>query len=113
MIPAEEFLSLHPEYSSSSSSSEAASSDHHDLTIARIEDEHAARKELDARRLELEKKRDALVKKNEGEKMQLAALDDGLEKWIVGGQERSLKLFEGRAQTQAQAQVGENEKEKE
>ena len=87
MIPAEDFLSLHPEYSIASD---------HDLTVARIEDEHAARKALDEKRQELEKKRDALMKKNESEKAQLAALDDSLEKWITGGQEKTQKLFDER-----------------
>lgn len=90
MIPVEEFLSLHPEYSNSSTFD-------HDLTVARIENEYAARKALEEKKVGLEQKRDALIKKNESEKAQLAALDEGLEKWMIQGREKTQKLFdEGR-----------------
>ncbi|KAM3414538.1 hypothetical protein BST61_g9697 [Cercospora zeina] len=94
MIPVEDFLAEHPQYHDSTD---------HDLTVARIEDEHAARKDLEARRLELEKRKDALMKRNAAEKEQLAALDDTLEKWVVGGQEKVGKLFEGREKKAAEA----------
>ncbi|KAI5358450.1 putative THO complex, subunit 5 protein [Septoria linicola] len=87
MVQVEDFLAKHPEYSVASD---------HDLTVARIEDEHAARKELESRRQELEKRKEALMKKNAAEKEQLAALDDSLEKWLVGGQEKPTTLFDAR-----------------
>lgn len=92
MLPASEFLSQHPEDFALDTSE-----DDHDLTIARIEDEHAARKELDGRIQELTKQREALMRKNDVEKAQLAALDESLEKWIMGGKEKIEKLLvEGR-----------------
>ncbi|EMF10267.1 uncharacterized protein SEPMUDRAFT_158396 [Sphaerulina musiva SO2202] len=92
MLPASDFLSQHPEDFALDTSE-----DDHDLTIARIEDEHAARKELDGRIQELTKQREALMRKNDVEKAQLAALDESLEKWIMGGKEKIEKLLvEGR-----------------
>lgn len=92
MLPASEFLSQHSEDFALDTSE-----DDHDLTIARIEDEHAARKELDGRIQELTKQREALMRKNDVEKAQLAALDESLEKWIMGGKEKIEKLLvEGR-----------------
>lgn len=98
MIPAEEFLEAHPE--------RAQDSDH-ELTIARIQDEHAARQALEEQRLDLAKQKDILVKETTTKKEELAKLDAEIERW-VGSQSSVLKIFEDRAQKIAKAQAEEN-----
>ncbi|KAK5123949.1 hypothetical protein LTR85_002146 [Meristemomyces frigidus] len=86
MIPVEDFLSAHPEHSNSSD---------HDLTIARIQDEHTARQALEEQRQQLVKKKDALVKETVAKKEELGKLDGEIEKWL-GGQETVRRVFEAR-----------------
>lgn len=86
MISVEDFLAEHPEYH------EAAD---HDLTVARIEDEHRARKTLEEQRQVLQKRKEALVKETTAKKDELSKLDDSLMKWIAG-QEAPRKVFEAR-----------------
>ena len=86
MISTDEFLELHPEYAESSK---------HDLTEARIKDEHAQRKALEEERQVLLKKKEALVKETTAKKDELAKLDGEMEKWVAG-QEGVRKVFEAR-----------------
>ncbi|KAK3615849.1 hypothetical protein LTR56_026337 [Elasticomyces elasticus] len=86
MIPVEEFLEQHPEYQGSSQ---------HDVTIARIDDERAARQKLEDERQQLLKKKEALVKETTAKKEELGKLDAEIEKWLVG-QESVRKIFEAR-----------------
>lgn len=87
MIDADEFLALHPEHLESSD---------HDLTVARIQDEHAQRQALEEQKQGLVKRKEALVKETTAKKEELAKLDAEMEKW-VGGQEAVRKVFEARA----------------
>ncbi|EZF23893.1 hypothetical protein H112_03501 [Trichophyton rubrum D6] len=73
LIPVEEFISLHPEH---------ANSDEHELTIARINHEHAEREKLEQARQELLKKKQALIAENKKRKEDLASLDQDLERFI-------------------------------
>lgn len=86
MVPVEEYLEAHPDSSQASD---------HDLTIARIEDERAARQTLEEQRLELAKRKDILVKETTAKKEELGRLDAEIEKW-VGGQDAIRKIFEER-----------------
>ena len=86
MVPAQVFVAQHPEHSESSD---------HDLTIARIQDEHAARQALDGQRKQLQTAKDALVKETNGKKDELAKLDGEMEKW-VNDQQGVLKIFDAR-----------------
>lgn len=86
MIPTEEFLELHPEFAAASE---------HEVTEARIKDEHAQRKALEEERQVLLKKKEALVKETTAKKEELAKLDAEMEKWVAG-QEGVRKLFEAR-----------------
>lgn len=86
MIPSEEFIAQHPEHADASN---------HDLTIARIENEGAARKVLHGQKEELQKRKDALVKETTVKKEELAKLDADLEKWIEG-HETIAKTFDAR-----------------
>jgi THO complex subunit 5 len=86
MIPTDDFLELHPEYVESSQ---------HDLTEARIKDEHAQRKALEEERQVLLKKKEALLKETTAKKDELAKLDGEMEKWVAG-QEGVRKIFEAR-----------------
>ena len=86
MLPVEEFLALHPEYAESSE---------HDLTVARIEDEHAQRVTLEEQRQALLKRKEALVKETTAKKEELGKLDVEIEKW-VNGQENVRKVFDAR-----------------
>ena len=87
MIPTDEFLAQHPEHAESSE---------HDLTLARIADEHVARQELEKQRQQLVKRKEALVKETNLKKEELGKLDNEVEKWL-GGQENVRKIFEKRA----------------
>ncbi|EFE31800.1 uncharacterized protein ARB_01399 [Trichophyton benhamiae CBS 112371] len=73
LIPVEEFISLYPEH---------ANSDEHELTIARINHEHAEREKLEQARQELLKKKQALIAENKKRKEDLASLDQDLERFI-------------------------------
>ncbi|EEQ29326.1 conserved hypothetical protein [Microsporum canis CBS 113480] len=73
LIPVEEFIALHPEH---------ANSDEHELTIARINHEHAEREKLEQARQELLKKKQALIAENKKRKEDLASLDQDLERFI-------------------------------
>lgn len=75
MLPAEEFLELHPEHAGLSE---------HDLTVARIRDEEAQRAALEEERKSLVKTKDALVKSTGAQNNELAKLDTEFEKWIAG-----------------------------
>ncbi|KAK4546113.1 hypothetical protein LTR36_002250 [Oleoguttula mirabilis] len=86
MVPVEDFLAAHPAHQHSSE---------HDLTIARIQDEHRARQALEEQRQRLVKKKEALVKETTGKKEELAKLDGDMEKWL-GGQETVRRVFEAR-----------------
>lgn len=86
MVPLEEFLQSHPE---------AADKDEHELTIARIEDEHAARKALEEEREALQKRKETLVEETNAKKKELAKLDADIEKWL-GGEAAIRKTFEAR-----------------
>ncbi|KJX95819.1 THO complex like protein [Zymoseptoria brevis] len=86
MLAVEEFIEAHPD---------AAEMSEHDLTIARIEDEHRARQALEEQRLELVKKKEALVKDTNAKKDELGKLDMEVEKW-VGGLDGVKGIFEAR-----------------
>ena len=86
MTPAEEFLDLHPGLQGSTE---------HDLTVARIQDEHAQRLTLEEQRQQLLKRKEALLKETTAKKEELGKLDAEMEKWI-GGQENVRKVFEAR-----------------
>ena len=86
MIPTEEFLELHPEL---------VEANEHDVTEARIRDEHAQRKALEEERQLLLKRKEALVKVMTARKEELAKVDGEMEKWVAG-QEGVRKLFEAR-----------------
>ncbi|KAH9844391.1 putative THOC5 family protein-like [Teratosphaeria destructans] len=73
MIDVEDFLAAHPEHDQSSE---------HDLTIARIQDEHVARQELEDQRQKLQKKKEALVKETNVKKEELVKFDNEVEKWL-------------------------------
>ena len=86
MIPVDEFLALHPEH---------VESNEHDLTVARIHDEHAQRQALEERRQTLLKRKESLVKETTAKKEELGKLDVEMEKWVAG-QEGVRKIFEAR-----------------
>ncbi|KAF2769885.1 hypothetical protein EJ03DRAFT_85689 [Teratosphaeria nubilosa] len=73
MIDVEDFLAAHPEHNQSSE---------HDLTIARIQDEHHARQELEDQRQKLQKRKEALLKETNVKKEELAKFDNEVEKWL-------------------------------
>lgn len=100
MLAAEDFIEAHPE---------AAEMSEHDLTIARIEDEHRARQALEEQRLELVKKKEALVKETNAKKEELGKLDMEVEKW-VGGLDGVKGIFEAREKKERERLEKENEK---
>jgi THO complex subunit 5 len=93
MIPEDEFLALHPDHTESSE---------HDLTVARIEDEHKQRKELEETKQKLVKQKEGLTKETNAKKDELAKLDAEMEKWLAG-QENVKKLFDARDKRLADA----------
>jgi THO complex subunit 5 len=93
MVPVDEFLSAHPEHAQDSD---------HDLTIARIQDEHAARQALEEARLALEKRKEVLVKETTAKKDELGKLDLEIEKWVAG-QSDVRKIFDERDAAAAKA----------
>lgn len=86
MISTEDFLASHPEHVDSSE---------HDLTIARIEDEHAQRKALEEQKQSLVRKKDGLSKEVGARKDELAKLDAEMEKWVAA-QDTVKKIFDAR-----------------
>lgn len=86
MVAREEFLALHPEHAESSD---------HDVTIARIQDEHAARQVLEEQRQALQKRKDALTKDSNAKKDELGKLDTEIEKWLAG-EATVRKMFEAK-----------------
>ena len=84
MVSVDEFLASHPEHKDSVD---------HDLTIARIQDEHAARQALDDQKSQLAKRKEALMKETNAKKEELSKLDAEIEKWI-GGAETVRKLLD-------------------
>ncbi|KAF1824251.1 fms interacting protein [Dissoconium aciculare CBS 342.82] len=86
MVPVDEFLSAHPEHAEASD---------HDLTIARIQDEHTARQALEEQRLALAKQKDVLVKETTEKKDELGKLDLEIEKWVAA-QSNVRKIFDVR-----------------
>lgn len=86
----EEFLASHPEHAAPNNELSE-----HDLTILRIQDEHAARQALEEQRQALQKRKEALVKETNAKKEELGKLDAEVEKWVAGeGAVR--KVFEAR-----------------
>lgn len=75
MLPAEDFLALHPEHADLSE---------HDLTVARIRDEKAQRMALEEERAALAKTKEGLVASTGAQKDELLKLDTEFEKWIAG-----------------------------
>lgn len=73
LIPVDEFISLSPDHQHVSE---------HDLTIARINHEHATREALEQQRQALLKQKQALIAENKRRKENLASLDKDLEKFI-------------------------------
>ncbi|KAK3110517.1 hypothetical protein LTR53_015116 [Teratosphaeriaceae sp. CCFEE 6253] len=86
LIPFEDFLAQHPEQSTSSG---------HDLMLARMADERAARQQLEEERLGLVKRKEALVRETTAKKEELGRLDAEMEKWLAG-QEGVRRVFEAR-----------------
>ena len=93
MLPAEQYLALHPEHADSSE---------HELTEARIRDEHAQREALEAEKEALVKRKEGLVKETTAKKEELGKLDAEMEKWIAGEQ-AVRKFFEVRQKRMVQA----------
>ena len=50
-------------------------SNEHDLTVARIQDEHTARQQLEDQRQALQKRKEALLKETNAKKEELSKLD--------------------------------------
>lgn len=90
----EEFLAAHPEH---------ADSDEHDLTIARIQDEHAARQQLEEQRQVLQKRKEALLKETNAKKEELGKLDAEMEKWIAG-ESNVRKIFDAKEKKAMEAE---------
>lgn len=89
-----DFLAAHPEH---------VDSDEHDLTVARIQDEHAARQQLEDQRQALQKRKEALLKETNAKKDELSKLDAEVEKWIAG-ESNVRKIFEAREKKAKQAE---------
>lgn len=96
MLPAEEFLQLHPEHADLSE---------HDLTEARIRDEQAQRSALEKELEALVRRKEALVKSTGAQKDELTKLDTEFEKWI-GGEEAVRRVLEAREKKMADGAGG-------
>lgn len=96
MVSKEEYIQTRPE---------SADLSDHDLTIARIENEQAARQALEEEREALQKRKDALTKDTNAKKDELAKLDNDIEKWLQG-EAAIRKVFEAREKksTEVEAQ---------
>ncbi|KIW01746.1 uncharacterized protein PV09_06922 [Verruconis gallopava] len=77
LLPTEVYLSQHPEH---------ASLDEHELMLKRIEHEHAERLQLEEKRQALLKRKQALISENNRRKELLASLDKKIEEWIEGSE---------------------------
>jgi len=95
MTSREEFLALHPAHNDSSE---------HDLTIARIQDEHVARQALEEQRQQLVKRKEALGKETAGKKEEVVKLDAEIQRWL-GGQVGVRKVFEAREKKMAEVEA--------
>lgn len=95
MVPPEDFIAQNPEHASSSE---------HDLTIARIQDEHKARQQLEEQRQVLQKRKEALLKETSAKKEELGKLDGEIEKWLAG-ESNVRKIFDAREKKQARLQA--------
>ncbi|KAF2499290.1 hypothetical protein BU16DRAFT_453660 [Lophium mytilinum] len=84
LIPAEDFVDKFPEHSNA---------DENALMVARIEHEHAERRELEKQRQALLTKKQGLIAENKKRKDDLAKLDRDLEKFIEAA-EPIAKIFE-------------------
>jgi THO complex subunit 5 len=73
------------------------------LTVARIQDEHAARQQLEDQRQALQKRKEALLKETNAKKEELGKLDVEVEKWIAG-ESNVRKIFEAREKKAKQAE---------
>lgn len=94
MIPSEDFIAQHPEHETSND---------HDLTTARIQDEHVARQQLEEQRQALQKRKEALLKETGAKKDELTKLDVEIEKWLAG-ETNVRKIFDAREKKLQQAQ---------
>ncbi|CAK4014515.1 Hypothetical predicted protein [Lecanosticta acicola] len=86
MLPAEDFLARNPAF---------LGRPEHDVTLARIRDEHEARQALEAERVALVRKKEGLVRETNAKKEELGRLDVEVERWIAG-QEGVRRVFEAR-----------------
>ncbi|KAK0657477.1 Fms-interacting protein-domain-containing protein [Cercophora newfieldiana] len=84
LIPVDEFLAAHPEH---------ANADENALLEARINHERKEREALEQQRLELQKRKQALITENKKRRDDLANLDKDLEKFIDAAKPIQ-KLFE-------------------
>lgn len=86
LIEVDEFLAKHPEL---------IELNEHELTIARINDEHEQRRQLEKQRQELLKVKAILAKHHQEQKDDFEKLDKEIESWVTG-HEKVLKLFDDR-----------------
>lgn len=101
MASVDDYLSRHPEHADVEGRLTLAE---HDLTIARIQDEKAARLALEEQRQQLQKRKEALIKETTAKKEELGKLDAEVEKWL-GGQEGVRKVFGAREKKLGQGGV--------
>ena len=73
----------------------------HDMTIARINDEHAQRQALEEQRQSLLKRKQSLVAENKLKKDELDSLDKEVEKFIASSAAVQ-KIFDAKDQKEAQ-----------
>lgn len=73
------------------------------MTVARIQDEHAARQQLEDQRQVLQKRKEALLKETNAKKEELGKLDAEMEKWIAG-ESNVRKIFDAREKKMKQAE---------
>lgn len=73
------------------------------MTVARIQDEHAARQQLEEQRQALQKRKEALLRETNAKKEELGKLDAELEKWIAG-ESGVRKIFDAREKKIKQAE---------
>ncbi len=86
MLPESEFRAAHPEF---------AQATEHEVTVARIEDEHRQRLALEEARQGLVRRKEALVRETTGKKEELSKLDAEMEKCVLG-LEGVRKVFDAR-----------------
>lgn len=73
------------------------------MTVARIQDEHTARQQLEDQRQALQKRKEALLKETNVKKEELGKLDAEVEKWIAG-ENNVRKIFDARDKKMKQAE---------